>query len=143
MMERLPEFVSNHIILVTLFIAILMVLIWNLFGIAISGIEQIPPVEVTRLMNRENAVVIDIRSQEEFDKGHILNARNIPDADLQSRQKELEKFKSNPIVTCCGSGVSAPKTAKSLKAMGYEKIYVLKGGIQAWQGANLPLTRNG
>lgn len=143
MMERLPEFVGNHIILVTLFIAILAVLIWNLFGTAIGGIEQIPPAELTRLINRENAVVVDTRSQEEFGKGHILNARNIPEADLQSRQKELEKYKSSPVVACCSSGVSAPKTARSLKAMGYEKIYVLKGGIQAWQSANLPLTRNG
>ena len=143
MMERLPEFVGNHIILVTLFIAILTVLIWNLFGTAIGGIEQIPPAELTRLMNRENAIVIDTRTQEEFDKGHILNARNIQEADLQSRQKELEKYRTSPVVACCNSGVSAPKLARALKAMGYEKIYVLKGGIQAWQSANLPLTRNG
>lgn len=142
MMERLPEFIGNHIILVTLFIAILTVLIWNLFGHAISGIEQIPPAELTRLMNRENAVVVDFRSQEEFEKGHILNARNIPEAELQSRQKELEKFKSSPIVACCSSGASSPKTARSLKALGYERIYILKGGIQAWQSSNLPLTRN-
>ena len=143
MMERLPEFVGNHLILVTLFIAILSVLIWNLFGTAISGIEQIPPTELTRLMNRESAVVIDIRSQEEFDKGHILNARNIPEAELQSHQKDLEKYKSNPIVACCSGGVSSPKIARSLKAMGFERIYVLRGGIQAWQSANLPLARNG
>jgi len=129
-------------ILATLFIAILAVLVWNLFGSAISGIEQITPAELTRLMNRENAVVIDVRSQELFSKGHILNARNIPEADLQSRHKELDKLKSNPMVACCDSGVSSPKMARSLKAMGYEKIYVLKGGIHAWQNANLPLTRN-
>lgn len=143
MIERLPEFVGNHIILVTLFIAILTVLVWNIFGTAIGGIEQVPPAELTRLMNRENAVVIDIRGQEEFGKGHILNARNIPEAEFQSHQKELEKHKSNPIVACCDSGASSSKAARSLKAMGYERIYILKGGIQAWQSANLPLTRNG
>ena len=141
-MERLPEFIGNHIILVTLFIAILAVLVWNLFGSLISGISQIPSAELTRLMNRENAVVIDIRSQEDFNKGHILNARNIPEAELQSRQKELEKFKSSPMVVCCHSGVTAPKVARLLKAMGYANIFVLKGGIHAWQSANLPLTRN-
>lgn len=141
-MERLPEFIGNHIILVTLFIAILAVLVWNLFGTAISGIDQITPAELTRLMNRENAVVIDVRSLDEFGEGHILNSRNIPEAELQSRQKELDKLKSNPMVACCSSGVSSPKIARSLKTMGYEKIYVLKGGILAWQNANLPLIRN-
>ena len=142
MLERLPEFISNHIILVTLFIAILSVLVWNLFGSVISGIEQITPAQLTRLMNRENAVVIDVRSQEEFNKGHILNAHNIPEGELQSRQKELEKLRKNPIVPCCDSGVTALKVARSLKATGYEKIFVLKGGVHAWQGAGLPLSKN-
>jgi len=122
---------------------ILPVLLWNLFGSAMSGIEQVAPAELTRLMNRENAIVIDVRSQEEFGEGHILNARNIPEPELQSRQKELEKHKSNPLVTCCTSGAVSPKSARTLKSLGYEKIFVLKGGIHAWTGANLPLTRNG
>lgn len=142
MIERLPEFISNHIVLVTLFIAILSVLVWNLFGSTLSGIDQLTPAELTRLMNRENAVVIDLRSQEEFNKGHILNARNIPEGELQSRQKELEKLKAKPMVACCSSGAIAPKIARSLKAMGYEKIFVLKGGVLSWQNANLPLTKN-
>lgn len=142
-MEKLPEFISNHIILVTLFIAILSVLVWNLFGTTLSGISQVTPGELTLMMNRENAVVIDLRSEEEFNKGHILNARNIPEGELQSRQKELEKHKSKPIVACCNSGAVAPKIARSIKAMGYEKIFVLKGGILAWQNANLPLSKTG
>ena len=143
MLERLPEFFANHYILVPLFVAILMVLLWNLFGSAISGIDQLTPAQLTRMMNHDNAVVIDVRSQEQFDKGHILNARNVPEGELQSRQKELEKFKDGPIVACCDSGVIAPKIARSLKAMGYNNIFILKGGIHAWQSANLPLTRNG
>jgi len=142
MLERLPEFISNHIILVTLFIAILAVLVWNLFGSVISGIDQLTPAQLTRLMNRENAVVIDVRSQEEFNKGHILNARNIPEGELQSRHKELEKLKANPMVACCDSGAASPKLARSLKATGFEKIFVLKGGIHAWQSAGLPLSKN-
>lgn len=142
-MEKLPEFISNHMILVSLFIAILAILIWNIFGTAVSGIEQISPAELTRLMNRENALVIDVRSQADFSTGHILNARNIPEGELQSRQKDLVKHKSNPLVACCGGGAVSPKSARMLKAMGFEKIYVLKGGIHAWQSANLPLTRDG
>lgn len=142
MLERIPEFISNHIILVTLFIAILGVLVWNLFGSVISGIDQITPAQLTRLMNRENAVVIDVRSQEEFNKGHILNARNIPEGELQSRQKEFEKLKANPIVACCDSGVASPRVARSLKATGHDKIFVLKGGVHAWQSAGLPLSKN-
>jgi len=143
MLEKLPEFIGNHIFLVSLFIAILAILIWNLFSSTISGIAQVPPGELTRLMNRENAIVIDVRSSAEFSKGHILNARNIPDGELETHKKDLEKHKSNPLVTCCGSGALSQKAARILKAMGFEKVYILKGGIQAWQSANLPLTRDG
>lgn len=141
-MEKLPEFIGNHIFLVSLFVAILAILIWNLFGTAVGGIGQVPPSELTRLINRENAMVIDVRSQAEFSNGHILNARNIPEGELQSRQKDLEKHKSNPMVTCCGSGAVSQKSARVLKAMGFDKIFVLKGGLHAWQSANLPLTKD-
>ena len=142
-MENLPEFIGNHLTLVTLFIAILVMLMWNIFSTTSIGINQIQPAELTRLINREHAVVIDVRSQDDFNNGHILNARNIPEGELQSRGKDLEKHRAAPVVACCGTGMTSQKSAKTLKAMGFEKIYVLKGGINAWQSANLPLTREG
>lgn len=141
-MEKLPEFIGNHLFLVTLFIAILSMLLWNLFGSAISGIQQIASSEVTRLMNHEKALVIDVRSSADYEAGHILNAINIPEKDLTQEQKKLQKHKQQPLVVYCGTGALAGRSARLLKTQGYEKVYCLQGGLQAWQTANLPISKD-
>src|SRR5690606_26102621 len=98
-MEKLPEFIGNHLFLASLFIAILILLLWNLFGTALAGVTRVPPSEVTRLMNREKAVIVDVRGSGDFSSGHILNAMNIPESELATRLKELEKFRKQPVIT--------------------------------------------
>ena len=95
-MERLPEFIANHLLLVSLFVAILALLLWNIFGSSVSGLSKIGPAEVTRLMNHEKALLLDLRTAADFTTGHILSARNIPAAELEGRQKELQKHKKKP-----------------------------------------------
>ncbi len=141
-MERLPEFVANHLFLVMLFISILILLTWNIFGSAISGIRQVNPAELTHLMNRQDAVVVDLRSSEDFLGSHILNAINIPDKDVQERKSELEKYKAQPVVLCCATGSSSSRIARLLKMEGFEKVFSLAGGIASWRNANLPLTKD-
>ena len=141
-MEKLPEFIVNHPVLVTLFIAITLMLFWNLFGSAVSGIKQLSPAEATRMINHENAVLLDVRSTNDYKNGHILNSRNIPEAELSSRQEELEKFKKQAIIICCEHGNISEKAAKILTASGFEMVYSLKGGLGSWRQANLPVTRD-
>lgn len=140
-MERIPEFIGNHPFLVSLFVAILMLLLWNVFGGAISGIAQLAPADATFLINRENGLLIDVRPEAEFRTGHILNAVNIPEAALDSRREWLEKHKAKPIITCCQNGSASARVARNLRAGGFEKVNCLKGGLAAWQSAGLPLTR--
>ncbi|MFT5132020.1 MAG: rhodanese-related sulfurtransferase [Gammaproteobacteria bacterium] len=140
-MERLPEFISNHLFLVSLFISLLMLFIWNFYGGVLTGVKAIIPAELTRLINREDAIVVDVRSTADFGSNHILNALNIPDAELQSRKSELEKYLKQPLIFYCGSGTISAKVARTLSGQGFEKVYSLKGGLPSWQNANLPLTR--
>lgn len=140
-MERLPEFIANHLLLVSLFVAILALLLWNIFGSSVSGLSKIGPAEVTRLMNHEKALLLDLRTAADFTTGHILSARNIPAAELEGRQKELQKHKKNPIILCCSRDSDGIKAGRILKFAGYEKIYSLKGGLESWRNANLPVTR--
>ena len=140
-MERLPEFIANHLGLVSLFVAILALLLWNIFGSSLSGLSKIGPSEVTRLMNHEKALLLDLRTTADFSSGHILNARNIPAAELEGRQKELQKHKKNPVILCCNRDSDGIKAGRILKFAGYEKLYSLKGGLESWQNANLPVTR--
>ena len=140
-MERIPEFVANHVFLFSLLIAILMLLIWNLFGDMLSGIKQVLPEEVTRLINREDAKVVDLRKQSEFEQGHIIDAINISADQLASDFEKLNKYKEQGVIFCCATGGVSSREARKLMNEGFEKVYTLKGGIYAWQNANLPLAK--
>ncbi|MEQ8288122.1 MAG: rhodanese-like domain-containing protein [Gammaproteobacteria bacterium] len=140
-MERFPEFVANHLFLFSLLVAILMLLAWNLFGDSLSGVKMLLPADVTRLINKEDAVVIDIRNESDFEKGHIINAMNIPFAELPNKLEKLKAYKQRDIIFCCASGSVAPKEARKMLNEGFEKVSCLKGGLLAWQNASLPLTK--
>lgn len=140
-MEHLPEFIANHLFLVSLFAGILMLLLWNLFGNSLSGINQVTPLEATRMMNHEKAVMLDIRNEKDFRDGHILNAINIPAEQLSERAGSLEKYRQRPIIISCRQGTDASRAARILKSNACENVYCLKGGIQAWRNSNLPLAR--
>ena len=124
-----------------MFVAILALLLWNIFGSSLSGLSKIEPPEVTRLMNHEKALLLDLRTVADFSSGHILNARNIPATELEGRQKELQKHKKSPIILCCSRDTDGIKAGRILKLAGYENIYSLKGGIEAWRNASLPIAR--
>ena len=141
-MEHFPEFVANHLFLFSLLAAILALLVWNLFGNAISGIADIVPVEATRMMNHEKAIVLDLRAEKEFADGHIINAINTPVGTLAEKTEDLEKYKKRPLILTCKNGMDSARAARILKLKQFEKIYCLKGGLQAWQSAKLPLVRN-
>ena len=140
-MEKLLEFIANHLFLVSLLVAISSLLLWNIFAGSI-GATQVVPAEVTRLINHENAEVLDLRSAEEFEKGHIINSVNLAAATLEEKQKELEKYKDKTVILCCNQGQESIRIARILKMKGLEKLFCLKGGIAAWRNANLPLTKN-
>jgi rhodanese-related sulfurtransferase len=99
------------------------------------------PVEATMLINREDAVVVDVRDQGEFSQGHIPNARHLPLAELERRKNELEKLRERPLILCCASGARSSNAIATLKKAGFEKLYNLRGGIFEWEKAGQPLDR--
>jgi rhodanese-related sulfurtransferase len=141
-MENFPEFIANHLFLFSLLIAILGLLIWNIFGNSISGIRDIAPMEATRMMNHDKAVLLDLRSEGEFADGHILNAINTPVEKLSEQTNSLVKYKNRPIILSCKHGTDSVRAVRILKQKDFNQIYCLKGGLQSWRNANLPLVRN-
>ena len=139
-MENLFEFIGNNLFWVSLWFAVLILLLWNLFGNIFMGITQFDPMDVTRRINHDNAVIIDIRSPAEYDSGHIINALNIPDAELSGRKNEIDKFKKKPIIFYCQNGTASAQAVRKLKADGFEDVSCMKGGILTWQRATLPLS---
>ena len=104
---------------------------------------QLSPVEATLLINREDALVIDIRNQGEYAQGHIPNARHIPLGDLERRKGELDKMKALPIIVCCASGTRSKSAIDTLSKAGFEKLFNVRGGIFEWEKAGYPVSRKG
>ena len=140
-MERLPEFISNHTSLVVAFLVILGMLMWALWQAAGRGLKKLSPMDATQLINRENAVVLDVRSDGEFNQGHIVNAVNFPQKSVEEQLSKLEKYRSRPIITTCRNGQTAVGVGNRLRKNGFEQVYNLAGGLIAWEGANLPLVK--
>ena len=123
------------------FVAILAAIAWTFFQGTSRGVRKLSPTDATRLINHEDAVVIDVRSDGEFRQGHIVNALNIPDSELADRLGRLNKYRGRPVITACRTGQISVKSGGKLVADGFEKVYSLNGGILAWEGASLPLTK--
>ncbi len=108
---------------------------------SLRGGRGVSPAEATALINRDDALVIDVREAGEFASGHILNARHIPLADLEKRIGELEKFKDKPVIVNCQSGGRSASACAVLKKAGFASVHNLEGGIGAWEQAGMPISR--
>ncbi|KND60863.1 Rhodanese-related sulfurtransferase [Candidatus Burkholderia verschuerenii] len=99
--------------------------------------------EATTLINRRNAVVIDVRPAAEFAKGHLPSARNIEQAELQAKIGQIAKNKSNPVVLVCQTGQQSQRASRTVTEAGYAEVHVLEGGVDAWQKAGMPVVKQG
>jgi len=103
-----------------------------------GGAQGISPAEAVQLINREKGQVIDVGPSEDFAKGHIGGAKNVP-LDSIGSAKGLPSNKTIPLVLCCSTGAKSAKAQGQLKALGHERVHVLKGGLASWRQANLPV----
>ena len=140
-MAQVLEFVGNHPFLFSLLLIIVALMVLNEMWRWRNAQPRLAPMEAVRLINSENARVIDVRGSGEFESGHIVNARNAPQDKLDDHLKELLKRRKKPVLVYCGNGLSAPRAATRLVEAGMERVYVLRGGLQNWQQAGLPVTR--
>lgn len=132
------EFLQQNIIWVALACVSGGMLLWPM--LTGGGVANLTPAQATLLMNREDALVLDVRETGEWSSGHIPGARHITLAQLDKRMSELEKFKERPIIICCASGNRSSSACGQLKKGGFAKVFSLSGGISAWLESNLPLT---
>ena len=138
-MEELFTFISNHPILVGTFVVLLVLFIRNEMnrGGAVVGVQ-----ELVQLVNNENALVVDVRDKAEFDQGHIVDAINIPFANIETRADELNKHMDRPIVIACKMGQHSGAAGTAWRKKGFENVSRLRGGIAEWRGQNLPVVKS-
>jgi len=141
-MQQYIEFFTNHPILSAVWVVLFIMLIASWLKSLFSAVKQITPTELTLQVNRHNAVVVDIRAEADFNKGHITDARHLPLADIEKQQLAgLEKHKAEPIILVCQAGMTAQKAAASLLKQGFSSVSVLQGGMCSWTGASLPVVK--
>ncbi len=139
-MQQLIEFVTNHILLFSGLVIILVLIAQNLIA-GFGGKLSLAPMQATQLINREDAVVIDVRPLSDFNNGHIVNAINIPNTALKNQINMVQKHKGKPIIVACRSGAQSSAACKVLRDAGIEPVYNLQGGMLAWQNDSLPISK--
>lgn len=136
--NQLIEFSSNHPALVLALFAILAMLIGGELRQRLSGISEVGPAEATRMLNHDNAVMIDMRSDKEYSEGHVVNAIHVPSAEQLAA---LDKYRDKPVIVYCNSGSRSNGFCSKLRKQGFPSVYNLRGGILGWQKAELPLAK--
>ena len=141
-MDRLLEYAARHPLLVGGTVVLALALAAYEFSRARSGGQAVGPTEAVRLMN-QGAVLVDVRSQAEFDSGHILDARHVPQDQVAQAAETLKRFKDKVVIMSCESGMRSSAAARVLQAQGFTNVVNLRGGVQAWRAENLPLVKEG
>ena len=106
-----------------------------------AGGKSLTAAQATQLINRENAVVVDVSEQGEYESGHLPESRNIPSGQIADRAAELEKYKDTPLILVCQNGVRSLTACKKLDKLGFSRVHSLDGGVSGWRTAGLPVRK--
>ncbi|EIJ42643.1 Rhodanese-related sulfurtransferase [Beggiatoa alba B18LD] len=139
-MGQFFEFMGNHPFLFMALFVVATLLAWQVFNSAGLG-NALQPQEATLKINREDAIVVDVREENEYTQGHIINALHIPLGSLVNKLNRLEKYRDRPIIVSCMTGQRSASAVGILKKNGFDNVYNLSGGIMAWHNANLPVAK--
>jgi rhodanese-related sulfurtransferase len=136
------EFIKSNALLIGLALGSGIMLLMPMFRKSAGGVPSLTAAEAVTLINRNNAVVLDVRDDTEFANGHIADAIHIPVADLESRLNELKKYKTKPVLVNCQRGARSAKACEILRKAEFTQVHNLQGGLDAWQQAKLPLVKS-
>ena len=140
MKPDLTKFFLDNIYLIAVAFVSGAMLLWPVVRRGAGG-ASVSTLEATQLINRQDALILDVRNAEEFRKGRILNARNIPLPELDASNSDIARYKTKPVIVACESGSRSGAAAAALRKQGFAQVFSLSGGIAAWQQAGLPVEK--
>lgn len=140
-MERILEFIGNHPILTGAFAVI--VVAWIIYEVSRVARKwhEIGTLDAVRLINREEPVILDVSNSTDYAKGHIHGARHMPPSSIEAGNQQLLKLTDRPVLVYCRNGQVSPQMATRLTSLGFEKVYLLSGGLTQWISDQQPVTR--
>jgi rhodanese-related sulfurtransferase len=120
--------------------AVLILIVWTEATRRFRGVAELSPAQAVPWINDPNAVVVDISPVADFNRGHIVNARNVPASRLANPDAEILKLKDRKLLVVCKTGQSATAAAQSLRKLGAADVAILKGGMAQWRSDQFPVT---
>lgn len=140
-MQEYIVFLSSHWMLSVSFIVLSAMLAWTFIAPSIRNYKELNPAAAIVLINNDDALILDVRSENEFIEGHIVRAINLPLHVLDNRISEFDSHKSKPVLVVCRSGSRSAQACGKLSKQGFTDVTNLGGGIMAWQHANYPVKK--
>jgi rhodanese-related sulfurtransferase len=132
------KFFIDNILLFVLVLISGGMLVWP--GLQRRG-AKVSILQATQMFNQGKTLMLDVRDEAEFAKGHLRDAKNIPMKQLATRIAEIDKFKAKSVIVLCASGVQSSKASSQLKNAGFNDVHILDGGMTAWQTQGLPTVK--
>jgi len=133
------KFALDNWMLIAVMAASGAMLLWPLIQNRLSPVKDVGNAEATLLVNRSDAIFLDVREPKEYTGGHLPNAIHIPLSQIDARAGELAKLTARPVVAYCDSGRRSRAAAAPLGRAGFKDIYSLRGGIFGWKKDGLPV----
>ncbi|WP_340616644.1 rhodanese-like domain-containing protein [Xenorhabdus entomophaga] len=142
MLQEIMQFISRNTILSLVWIALLVAVIVMTAKSVFSKSKEITRAQAIHFINKEDAIVVDLRSRDDFRRGHIIGSVNLTPSEIKDNNLgELDKHKKQPVIVVSANGLESRTPAENLSRSGFEQVYSLKEGIAGWAGENLPLAR--
>ena len=137
-MENFGEFLVNHWFLWTLFFILLAMIVATVISSQITNASAITTTQAVQIVNQQKGIFVDVRGESDYTKGHIADSINLPASTLLEGALTM-KDKQKPVIVVSANGQGTLPLTKQLQENGFSEVYILKGGIQTWQEAKLPL----
>ena len=134
-------FILNNWPLVLVLVVSGAMLLWPLIQRQLSSSRSIGAPAATQMINRQNALLLDLRDSKQFSDGRVPNAVNIPLKELGSRGQDLAKFKGRPVIAYCERGNQSRSATTALAKLGFTDVFTLDGGLRAWSAAGMPVEK--
>jgi rhodanese-related sulfurtransferase len=141
-MDRFLEYATRHPFLVGGTVVLALAALAYEISRARGGGQSVGPLDAVRLLN-QGALLVDVRTQAEFDGGHVIDAKHVPQEQVAQSGESLKKYRDKVVIICCDSGMRSGAAARVLQTQGFTQVVNLRGGLQAWRAENLPLVKTG
>ncbi len=132
-MDRYLDFILNHYILSLALAVVTYLLIQELFDTAFKKFDAVSPLLAVAKMNDSDTLVIDVREPSEFIHNHIEQSINMPLGKLPEELAKITDHKTKPVLISCKTGTRSASAAKLLTKAGFEQVFVITGGMDAWE----------